>query len=59
MISTRYSQHAISALLAFVIALFFAVTAQAQEEKTLKGVALVIGQSKCAPISRRSANPGQ
>lgn len=48
----RKTQGAISTLLALLVTLVLAATvAQAEEQKTLKGVALVIGQSKYAHIT--------
>lgn len=48
----RKTQWAIRACLAFILAVVLtAAAAQAEEQKTLKGVALVIGQSKYAHIT--------
>ncbi|WP_119269187.1 caspase family protein [Taklimakanibacter deserti] len=52
----RKSQEAVTALVAVIFALCLALTARAEEAKTLKGVALVIGQSKYAHITPL-ANP--
>jgi len=50
-ISTNLIQESWRAVVAFISALCFAVAAPAEEAKTLKGVALVIGQSKYAHIT--------
>lgn len=47
----RKARKALSPLLALFFAVLLAAGAQAQEQKTLKGVALVIGQSKYAHIT--------
>lgn len=45
------TRRAIGATLALLVAIFLAAAAQAEEQKTLKGVALVIGQSKYTRIT--------
>jgi Caspase domain len=52
----RNPHQAVIGLMAVIVALLFAFAAHAEESKTLKGVALVIGQSKYAHITPL-ANP--
>ncbi|MGE3874168.1 MAG: caspase family protein [Parvibaculaceae bacterium] len=56
MTSRALPRNPLQAVMAVILALFLAVTAHAEEAKTLKGVALVIGQSKYAHITPL-ANP--